>query len=304
MSIITQIPSSKEWKNLNVISIGYDLCKKYSFEFKNQKYILKIFSQDQVQKKKVEFDTLKELESINIITPTPIKFSKLGDEYYYILSWVEGLTLKDWSKNRSDIEMYEIGIEVGKKIKLLHNITKNTDVHDKVDKIIFKLKSFETKDISLEHRDIVLNYVYDNIDKLYRQPVSLIHSDLTESNIIINENNDIGFIDFGSTGANYSYYDFHQVQMYNRFFNIPFSIGIINGYLEKEENTLFWDSFAIYSAYLSLNKIVWAQKYNNQGLIDDMIHRSYQTFQDFQGFTQNKPLWYCNPNEYKMKLKK
>lgn len=304
MDIINKIPNNNYWKNLVQINEGYDLCDKYSFDFKNQKFILKVFSMDQMKNKKNEFDILKELEQIDIITPVPIEFSKVDNKYYYILSWVDGLTLKEWSENKSDLEMYEVGIKVGQKIKILHKITKNVDVSFKINRMLSKLKAFETKQIDINHKDITLKYIYDNINKLYQQPISLIHSDLTENNIIVNSNNDIGFIDFGSTGINYSYYDFHQVQMYNRFFNVPFSVGVIDGYLEEKDNNLFWDSFAIYSAYLSLNKIVWAQKYNNEDLVNDMIYRSSQTFRDFKGFALNKPLWYVDYDRHKIKVKK
>lgn len=80
--------------------------------------------------------------------------------------------------------------------------------------------------------------------------------------------------------------------MYNRFLSIPLSIGVINGYLKGEGDNLFWESFKIYSAYFCLSKILWAHKFNNEELVQEMLKRAEQTVIDFDDFKSLKPLWY------------
>ena len=80
--------------------------------------------------------------------------------------------------------------------------------------------------------------------------------------------------------------------MYNRFFDVDFSVGIIDGYIKNiDDKELFWLCFKIYAAYLSLYKVVWAHKYGKDE-IEKMKKRYYQTLIDYDLFKNKIPEWY------------
>ena len=290
--MLKQIPTSNEWINVKKIERGFDNCTKYYFERNNQKYILKIFSYDSLEKKEREFCILKKIQNLNFNKPNPVIINKINENnYYYILTWIEGETLTKFSNNKSEEDLYEIGLKVGDIMYELHQEKfNNKDLGYKLDKMKNKLDLF--KELKLDYSDVVVKYLEKNMKKLLEQPKSIVHGDLNQDNIIIDSKGNIGIIDFGNSDIDYSYQDTHQIQMYNRFLSEGLSAGIINGYLKGENNSLFWECYKIYSAYYCLSKIIWAYKFNDDLLIKDMLNRARKTIKDFDYFKNDKPIWY------------
>ena len=166
----------------------------------------------------------------------------------------------------------------------------NKDLRNKIDKIRNKIPLF--RKLNVDYAETVINFLENNIKKLEQQPKSIVHGDLNQDNIIIDEKGNIGIIDFGNSDIDYSYQDTHQIQMYNRFLSKGLSAGVIDGYLQGKDNQTFWESYKIYSAYYCLSKIIWAYKIREPLLIKDMLRRSKQTVEDFEYFTSEKPIWY------------
>lgn len=290
--VLKNIPNSHKWKNIRKIEGGFDDCLKYYFEYDNKKYIVKIFSNNNYEKKKREYCILQKMQEVDFIKPTPITLGKLDENnYYYILTWVEGKTLTEYCENKSEKELYDIGLKIGDIITKIHEVkVREVDLSNKISKIENKMDKF--KKVKKDYTDVAVNFLEKEYNKLTSQPISIVHGDLNQDNIIVDDNGNIGIIDFGNADIDYSYQDLHQVQMYNRFLSIPLSVGIINGYLKEKENTTFWESFKIYSAYFCLSKILWAHKFDDESLISEMLKRSKQTVIDFNYFKSEKPLWY------------
>lgn len=298
--MLEKIPGSSSWTSIKKIKDGFDDCTKYCFVKNKQKFIIKIFSKKSFEKKEREFCILQRIQDIDFNKPKPITIGKIDeDNYYYILTWVEGKTLTEFAIGKSEDQLYDIGIKVGIIIHRIHEERfDNKDLSHKIDKIRNKIPLF--KKLNIDYAKTVINYLENNIEKLEQQPKSIVHGDLNQDNIIIDEKGNIGIIDFGNSDIDYSYQDTHQIQMYNRFLSKGLSTGIIDGYLQGKNNEKFWECYKIYSAYYCLSKIIWAYKFRDPLLIKDMLRRSKQTVEDFDYFTSEKPIWY---EEYK-KLKK
>lgn len=299
--IFENIPESGAWINIKKIEKGFDECTKYSFVKCGKKYIIKKFPKKGLEKKEREFCILKKLQNIDFNKPEPITMGKIDeDNYYFILTWVEGKTLTEFSQGKSEEQLYEIGKKVGEIMLKIHKEQyNNKNLSNKIDKIRNKIHLF--KKLNFVYAGITINYLENNIKKLEQQPKSIVHGDLNQDNIIIDENGNVGIIDFGNADIDYSYQDAHQIQMYNRFFSIGFSTGVIDGYLQGKDNQKFWESYKIYSAYYCLSKIIWAKKFKNEALVEDMLNRAKQTVEDFDYFRSNKPIWYERYKEKNIK---
>lgn len=290
---LEKLKEKKKWDEIIEISDGYDPCLKYCVLKDNEKYLLKIFDKENLSKKQREFDILKQIKGLELTKPKTIEFGSINENYYFLLSWVNGKSLNCLAEQK-DIAFYKIGYKIGKLIYKFHSFNIVDAKLDKISNIKQKLEIYKNMKFNLKNEEIVLSYIYNNIEVLEKQPISLVHGDLTETNIVLDSNGELGIIDFGNSCINYSYYDLHQVQMYNRFFNVDFSVGIIDGYIQEIiDKKLFWECFKIYTAYLSLYKIVWAQRYGKSE-VENMTKRYYQTLEDFDNFKLNIPKWYSD----------
>lgn len=297
---LKKIRDSINWNNIMEINIGYDNCKKYYFEKGNKKFILKMFSKNQLEKKLNEYNILKIINNINILKPEPITFEKIVENtYYYILSWVDGITLTEFAIKNDEKALYDVGLKIGNTMSKIHkNKYSNINLEDKIIKMVNKIKNFEN--INFDYKNLILEYLKSNLIFLQNQPKSIIHGDLNQDNIIICKNNNIGIIDFGNANIDYSYRDTHQIQMYNRFLSESLSTGIINQYIadfDEYDKKIFWKSYKIYSAYYCLSKIEWANKLNDIKIIEEIKKRSMQTVLDFDYFKSDIPNWYLNYNK-------
>lgn len=302
MNRIEKIKGFSNWENVEKIDVGFDNCEKYSFVESNKKYVLKIFDEENNEKKKREINILNKLKDTDLLIPKVISYDKVDDWYYYILSWIQGETIKSLKQELDDSILYEIGEKVGSMMATIHKVcTYDVDLSGNVNKILSRLKIYEQYQFNMKNEDKVIDFIRKNIDDLKKQPITMIHGDLTEDNIILKDGK-IGLIDFGSANINYAYYDFHQVQMYNRFFSIPFSAAIIDSYLKQTSvNDYFFKILKIYSAYLSLYKIVWAKKMNRMDLVEEMMNRYLTTYDDYKGFEIDVPTWYTDFDRKKVK---
>ena len=299
---IEKIKFFSNFNNLERIDVGFDKCDKYSFTINNKKYVLKTFDDGNYESKKREVEILNKLQGNDLLIPRVIAFDKADGGYYYILSWIEGKTIKESKPQLSDSDLYNIGKKVGSMISTIHKTdTYNIDLSNNIEKILNRLDKYKNYCFNMENEDKVINFVKENISCLRLQPITIIHGDLTEDNIVV-DNDKVGFIDFGSANINYSYYDFHQVQMYNRFFSVPFSVGIIDSYLNQTSvSNHFFEILKVYSAYLSLHKIVWATKLHRNDLVDEMKKRYLTTYSDYNGFEADIPFWYKSFDRQKVK---
>lgn len=295
---LEKVPGSNLWTNIRKIKEGFDECTKYFFVKDGQKFIIKIFPKKGLEKKEREFCILQRIQDIDFNKPKPITMGKIDeDNYYYILTWVEGKTLTEFAAGKNEEQLYEIGKKVG---EIMHKIHEekfdNKDLRNKIDKIRNKITLF--RKLNVDYAKTVINFLENNIEKLEQQPKSIVHGDLNQDNIIIDEKGNVGIIDFGNSDIDYSYQDTHQIQMYNRFLSKGLSTGVIDGYIQGKDNQTFWESYKIYSAYYCLSKIIWAYKFKDAALIKDMLRRAKQTVEDFDYFRSDKPIWY---EEYKRK---
>lgn len=292
---INKIAESKDWTNIIEINEGFEKTKKYYFLKNNKKYILKIFSTELLEKKKKEYTILKQIQKVKFLKPKPITIKKISgvEEYYYILTWIEGVTLTKYVKQKNMKELYRIGRKIGDIISEIHKERfDKADLTSKIRKIENKIPKF--KEIKINGVKETVDFLEKNYMELIKQPKSIIHGDINPENIIIDDKENIGIIDFGNSDIDYSYQDMHQVQMYTRFLSIEVSAGIIDSYIKMKNINYFWKCYKIYSAYYCLSKIIWSEQFKDSSLREDMIKRAKQTIIDFNYFKNEIPQWYID----------
>lgn len=117
-----------------------------------------------------------------------------------LLTWVEGRPLEDCLLTLTAKEQYELGVEAGKILKLMHSIPNCNDLPQwevqMQAKILARIKEYEDCPYHLEGDEQAIAYVKENIGLIDNVKKVYQHGDFHMGNLIYTPEGGIGVIDF------------------------------------------------------------------------------------------------------------
>jgi aminoglycoside phosphotransferase (APT) family kinase protein len=121
-----KIPYAKNANSIIELNKGFSNDKKYVID---DKYLLRLFSNEGKQNRKKEFDTIKKLARYSKYVPIGIEFDTLNDFYmsYMIFTYLPGMDAEVALKDLTEKEQYLAGFLAGKELKKLHNLSAPSD---------------------------------------------------------------------------------------------------------------------------------------------------------------------------------
>jgi aminoglycoside phosphotransferase len=105
-----------------------ELKKGYSFDQKyviDQKYLLRLFSMEEVAKRLDEFSTLNRLHELSNYIPKALEFGYIEDmeKAYMVLSYLPGVDAEAGLNKLTKEEQYAAGVSAGNELKKLHSLS-------------------------------------------------------------------------------------------------------------------------------------------------------------------------------------
>ena len=265
----------------------------------NNKYLLRISSIDQYDKKLVEFDYLKKLENIGLSMCRPIEFGTCDDGVYIILSWIEGVDAQEYILNLSNKEQYEYGIIAGKELLKIHSLKAPSNIFDweekfnkKIDK---KIKMYEDCPIKMDKANNLIEYINNNRHLLKNRNLVFHHGDYHIGNMLINENKELVIIDFNRADFGDPYEEFNRI-VWCAQTSSYFASGIVDGYFNNDVPIDFWKVLALYISSNTLSSIPWAIPFGQEE-IEVMINQSKDVLRWYDNMNTYIPSWYKKINQ-------
>ena len=213
----------------------------------NNKYLLRISSIDQYEKKLVEFDYLKKLEKIGLSMCKPIEFGTCDDGVYIILSWIEGVDAQEYILNLSNKEQYEYGIIAGKELLKIHSLNAPSNIFDWEEKfnkkIDRKIIMYEDCPIKIDKANNLIEYINNNRHLLKNRNLVFHHGDYHIGNMMINENKELVIIDFNRADFGDPYEEFNRI-VWCAQASSYFASGIVDGYFNNDVPEDFLESIS------------------------------------------------------------
>ena len=286
------------------IKRGWSEDKKiYIEDFKNNKFLLRLMPILSYEDKIIEYNRIRLFNELDIPMSKALDFGKYDDEYcYMLLSYVEGEDLRYKILSYSDREQYEIGFLAGEYNRKINDIEIDEDyvLRDSLNYHDKKLSVYRESTINVDDDMGVLSYIEENIYKLDNLKPVYRHGDYHIGNMVIDEEDSLGIIDFNRQRIGNYYEEFVKNQNFNREISVAFAIGMIDGYFKGQEvDEDFWDLLSIYCAIYSLTSLNWAEKFGKLEL-EGMKKRYYESYDDYDGYSIKIPRWYSeNKNRYK-----
>ncbi|KRE57915.1 aminoglycoside phosphotransferase family protein [Paenibacillus sp. Soil750] len=292
------LPFLQNVTEITRITKGFSFDSKY-FLYENSEtpqYVLRTAPLKQKQKKESEFEVVKNVFDRGIKTSKPIQFGAIEsiDICYMLLSYVEGEDAFDILPSLSDDEQYQIGLQAGRELRIMHDIPAphSEDWYEnRFSKHIRQYESYRKCGIKLAEEDAILSFINQNANYMHNRPNRFQHDDFHTSNLLILNRSYAGVIDFNRFDWGDPYHDFLKIAYFSREVSIPFCRGQVLGYFDGTIPEEFWRLYALYTAMIIFGTITWTLQVIPEQL-ESMLGRIRVVLDDHQNFEKCIPNWF------------
>lgn len=278
---------------------GLSADQKYKVIKDNQQsYLVRIFSLEELENKKVEFQLLNQLKQLQVKSPTPIEIgtiptSSLG---YSIVSFIDGISGEKVIHQYSKKEQHQVGLEAGQELRKMHTLQAPAEVpswdEQKYAKHQRYMKAYTKGSVHIKQDQLLSQYIESQVYLMKGRPNLFQHDDYHLNNLIINESKFAGVIDFERHDWGDPVHEFLKIGLFTRHYSTSFSAGLVQGYHNEEHpDEAFWKLYGLYTAMAIFSSIVWIMKVMREQL-DDMLKRIEIILVDHDQFKRLIPLWY------------
>ncbi|CAG9621606.1 aminoglycoside phosphotransferase family protein [Sutcliffiella rhizosphaerae] len=275
---------------------GLSTDKKYQVD---EKFLVRVFPFEDVDKRRKEFEVVKELSRLSEYVPEAVKFEVVKKENlaYMVLGFLPGKDGEEALVNESERQQYLIGFKAGQELKKLHKLQAPDGYESwyslkkrKSDKYLDELHNVSGVDMAVV--EILETYIRENEHLMSGRPNRFQHDDFHPNNLIVQNGEFAGFIDFQRMDWGDPIHDLQKLGFFAIKVSVPFSIGAIDGYHDGNEvPSEFWRLFSLYSAMHAVSGIVWGKKMGDKQF-NLLLKYALDVLKDHDDFKEMIPIWY------------
>ncbi|GAB2569501.1 aminoglycoside phosphotransferase family protein [Gracilibacillus alcaliphilus] len=295
----TEIGFLEDITQLERIEKGFSKDKKYIAKKQSgQSYLVRVGDFTDLSRREEELQLLQQLIRYGVHAPKPVEtgvISRAEIQSYSIVHFIPGKDAKRILPLLTKEEQYQIGYQAGQDLWRMHQLEAPADMEPWDRRCLAKhkryLQQYLAGALHLNNDEKVIQFIEKHQHLVNNRPNRFQHDDFHLENIIVYQNRYHGAVDFNGFDWGDPWHDFVKVALFARDISIPFSIGQIRGYFNKEIPENFWDVYALYVAMTIISSIVWSVQMAPQQL-DSMLERLELVMEDHQNFTMKKPVWF------------
>jgi aminoglycoside phosphotransferase (APT) family kinase protein len=293
------IPSLRLATKIEKLAKGFSADHKYIVHLDNgKKYLLRISTIKNFEKRKAEFETLQNMIQYGVKASKPIEVGQIEELQisYSLLSYLEGEDAMTVLPQYTEQEQYQIGFEAGQELARMHKHHAPVGIPPWNIRVMNKLgrylKAYKTYGLKIKNDDKIIAFIEENEKFIKGRPNHFQHDDFHVGNMIIHNKQYVGTIDFNNCDWGDPLHDFYKLALYSKEVSIPFSIGQVEGYLQSTQiPESFWVLYSLYVAMNLFSTIVWSFEYTPDRL-DEMYNRLNLVIEDHDYFKRTQPFWF------------
>lgn len=286
-----------EWISVDEVNKGWSEDKKFHIKTKdNKNLLLRICDVSQYEKKKKEFEIIKDLnkKSLNMSVAIDYGICNAGESVYSLYSWINGYDAREKLSSFSKEEQYNLGIVSGKYLKEIHSIPADNNRETWEErfnkKIDIKIDRYKKCGIVLENDDKIISYLEENRELLKNRPQCFQHGDYHIGNMIITGNNELGIIDFNRFDYGDPWEEFNRI-VWSAEVSPEFASGYINGYFENKVPNDFFKLMLLYISSNQISTVGWAKSFGEKE-IAIAINQAKRVIEWYDNYKSYIPSWY------------
>lgn len=258
------------------------------------KFLLRISPAEKYDRKKREFERMKQVAALGVPMCRPLEFGVCEDGVYSVQSWIDGTVAEEFLPTRSDTEQYEYGLEAGRILRRIHAIPAPADQEDwesrfgrKMDR---KIRAYRACPVQYENGQAFMDYISENRHLLKNRPQVYQHGDYHTGNMMIDQEGTLRIIDFDRDDYGDPWEEFNRIVWCAQ--TAPrFASGMVNGYFGGDVPLLFWKLLALYISSNTLSSVVWAIPFG-QDEVNVMLNQAREVLSWYHGMRDPIPSWY------------
>ncbi len=244
----------------------------------NEKFILKIFSGDDLDEK---IEKMKSLFENNKLAPKFI-YGKLSEDENFLM-WKEGSPLKEKS--------FELGEEIGKFLRAYHGEFQNREDEWKKNfdhRIVLILHNYYMSKHEGPKDYIILDYLNENKYLISDRKPSLLLGLQDVLNINLDDEGRLSNVDLTFGQMADPYFQFKNLN-FLKSEDLDYVNGLIKGYFKDGSTILFFKTMAVYTIVEYLYDEFEDHESINHERINEKVDRILEMYDDF---TDIYPNWY------------
>lgn len=274
---------------------GWSGDRKYRVETADGKvYLLRISPVDRMERKRREFDRMKQAASLGIPMCVPLEWGTCDEGVYAILSWVDGADAEDHIPALPVHDQYVLGLDAGKILQKLHSLPAPEDAVDWEarfnEKIDRKIRMYNDCPLKYENGQAFLNYLAENRYLLAGRPQSYQHGDYHIGNMMVDRAGKLTIIDFEKVDHGDPWEEFNRI-VWCAQAAPEFARGMVDGYFDGQVPMAFWRLLALYISSNTLGSLPWAVPFGEME-IQTMRTQAAQVLSWYDHMRDPVPSWY------------
>jgi len=276
------------------VTKGWSVDKKYKVEDDSGIFLVRI-RQSSEQTMKARREIVEKINSLEVPVPKLVYSKILDNNQIFIFSWLEGEPLEGKINYYSKQDQYQLGLQAGKYLKLIHEIRapKNTPCWNDVysTKIDDTLRQYNEGLFSFDDDKLLYDYIISNRHLINGLDNYLQHGDYHIGNMLI-DNDEIKIIDLDR--CDYG----ERIEEYNRYYftsrvSKHFARGQIDGYIKESDKEEFFKLMLLYECVNLFRSFSWAMSYGKKE-IETTYSLCKYILSEYNNLTTVYPNWYKN----------
>ena len=259
------------------------------------KYLLRVSSIDRLDRKRREYEKMREVAQLDIPMCLPVEFGTSEEGAYSIQSWIDGEDAEEKVMAMDVAEQYRYGLDAGRILAKIHTIPAPKDTpswetrfNAKIDR---KIAMYESCELKYESGgDAFLIYLAENRYLLRGRPQSYQHGDYHIGNMMIDQDGVLTIIDFDRDDFGDPWEEFNRIVWCVQAAP-AFASGMVDGYFDNEIPMDFWRLLALYICSNTLSSLPWAIPFGEEE-IKVMRKQAAQVLEWYDGMKSVIPTWY------------
>lgn len=290
------IPQSKTWARVEQVDKGFSMDQKYHiWDADGAEYLLRISPIGLYESKQQIFELLGQLAKQGIPASRPVAIGTLNSEQMYLLlTWLQGTDAEKYLKSADEDTAYMLGVQGGKILKRMQTL----EVPERKESwtvayqrmVEKRIQETENCPYALPKTELLAKYIREHRHLVQDRPAVFMHGDYHVGNMIVDQDGNLGIIDFDRAKIADPYREFKCFQ-WNVLASPHFASGLIDGYFDGEIPADFFPILALFAAEGLVHYINWSAPYGEAelALAIDNYKKQLQWFDDFQRVV---PTWY------------